>query len=380
MKKKVIISAFALIIGAGLAGSITGTAAWYQYSTKTNAALIGASGGAAGNLNMRIRKESGQGANDDWTTFISKETLGAYLNSKGYGTNIRPVTPGALAKDGNLSLDSDNVPEMYANPIPGKGPYSQWKAADKSNFIVIPLQLRYVERDGVKEAGVDEKNLAKEVFLSDLVLEQRTVGGETNDISEALRFHISTYNNGTPNNKTGRLVSKKGGTTDTNGYLDLDGDGNPDVARASDKYGFSENVNTATPIAYGEGSQVAYTAEKLAEPATGRKYYNSTNALVNDADVYSFVPQSREGVNGDDLVDATTNYDPSDDESTKSIGTTIATTSNFLNVDITIWVEGWQKFQAVEGEEGYSSIWNSKYIGSDFNIGFEFGINAEVDA
>ena len=48
----------------------------------------------------------------------------------------------------------------------------------------------------------------------------------------------------------------------------------------------------------------------------------------------------------------------------------------FLNVDVTIWVEGWQKFQAIEGEEGYSSIWNNKYIDAGFQVGFEFAVNS----
>ena len=389
MKKKIIIPAFALLIGAALAGSITSTAAWYQYSTKTNAALIGASGGAAGNLNMRIR-EDGQGANEGWTTFLSKERLSTYLATAGYGQNIRPVTPGALDKDDELSLDTNDVPKMYANPIPGKGPYAQWKPADKVNFIVIPLQLRFVERDGVIENGVDEKNVEREVYLSDLVLEQRTESGvsdlsgekDTSDISAALRFHISSYNNGTPNNRTNRLISKNGGTTVTNGQLDLDGDGNPDTPRASDKYGFSDtSAPSGSPLTYGAGQQVSYTAEKLAAPATGRKYYSNQNALVSESDpVYSLVPQSRDGKDGDDLVDNTLIYDPADDTTSKAIGTTIAATSNFLNVDITIWVEGWQKFETVKDEGTYSSIWNKSYIGSDFNIGFEFAVNAETDA
>ena len=84
MKKKIIISALALTIGAGLAGSITSTAAWYQYSTRTNVAYIGASGGASGNLNVRIRKTS-QAAAADWKTWISKEELTEYVNGLGYG-------------------------------------------------------------------------------------------------------------------------------------------------------------------------------------------------------------------------------------------------------------------------------------------------------
>ena len=45
MKKKIIVSALTLIAGFGLAGSVTSTIAWYQYSTRTNGALVGVSGG-----------------------------------------------------------------------------------------------------------------------------------------------------------------------------------------------------------------------------------------------------------------------------------------------------------------------------------------------
>ena len=377
MKKKIIIPAFALLIGVGLAGSITGTAAWYQYSTKVNGAYVGASGGASGNLNMRIRQD-GQGVNDGWTTFISKETMKSYLEGKGFAKNILPVTPGNLAKDSDLSLGADGNPVMYANPIPGKAAYENWKKASKENYIVIPLQLRYVERDGVKENGVDEKNLAREVFLSDLTLEQRATTPETNDISSALRFHISTYDSSEASpTKLSRLISKNGGTTVTNGQLDLDGDGNPDVARASDKYGFDEEVDVATPINYGNGQQVSYTAEPASAPITGREYFNEENVATADSDVYSMVPESREGKIGDDLDDNSLEYDTG---ASKSIGSTFEGNEKFLNVDITIWVEGWQKFKAIDDEDAYSSIWNKKYIDAAFNIGFEFAINAEADA
>ena len=378
MKKKIIIPAFALLIGVGLAGSITGTAAWYQYSTKVNGAYVGASGGASGNLNMRIRQD-GQGVNDGWTTFISKETMKSYLEGKGFAKNILPVTPGNLTKDSDLSLGADGNPVMYANPIAGRAAYENWKKASKQNYIVIPLQLRYVERDGVKENGVDEKNLAKEVFLSDLVLEQPNADASAhNDISEALRFHISAYDSSAASpTKLSRLISKKGGTTVTNGKLDLDGDGNPDVARASDKYGFDEVVDVATPINYGNGQQVSYIAEPASAPISGREYYNEQNVATADGDVYSMIPESREGKIGDDLDDDSLEYDTG---ASKSIGSTFEGDEKFLNVDITIWVEGWQKFKAIDDEDAYSSIWNKKYIDAAFNIGFEFAINAEADA
>lgn len=378
MKKKIIISALALTIGAGLAGSITGTAAWYQYSTKVNGAYIGVAGGSAGNLNMRIRKD-GQAANEDWSTFISKEELMTHAQSNGYGTNILPVTPGALDKNDDLTLGTDGNPVMYSNPVPGRAEYNTWNKASKASYIVIPLQLRYVERDGVKENGVDEKNIAKEVYLSDLVLQQPTADAAShNDLSEALRFHISTYDSNAANpTKKSRLVSKKGGKTVVHGKLDLDGDGYNDKARpgSDDKYGFNSNYSNAQEISYGgdTGDQVSYTSEVLTAPKTGATYYDADNALAGDADVYSLVAQSRTGDYADDLDDHYLDYVTGN---SKTIGSTFDGNEKFLNVDITIWVEGWQKFKAIEDEEGYSSIWNNKYLDAGFQVGFEFAINS----
>jgi hypothetical protein len=347
MKKKIIISALALTIGAGLAGSITGTAAWYQYSTRTNVALIGASGGAAGNLNVRI-KRAGQAAEDGWTTFISKKELGDFLESEGYGTNIQPITPAisdaGLGKDDALPVNSgDSQLDFRSNPIPGKGPYDQWNRAKKENYVVIPLQLRYV-----KQGNNGQENLSQGVYLSDVTLEQRTVGGATNDISKALRFHVSANNGSTTVN---HLISKDGGETITKGKLDLDGDGANDVARSPSKYGFSDVDSSTAPeaIDYGAGKQTAYTSDP-----------NGASTMV---------AKSREGLNGDDLVDSSIEG--------KLLGSTVAGSASFLEVNITIWVEGWQTFTNTSGE---SSIWSTKFIGSDFNIGFEFATNAEVDA
>lgn len=369
MKKKIIISALALTIGAGLAGSITGTAAWYQYSTKVNGAYIGASGGATGNLNMRIRKD-GQAADAGWSTFLSKETLMAYVQSKGFGLNVQPVTPGALGKDANLTVDSDGNPVMYSNPVPGRAAYADWNKANKANYIVIPLQLRYVENDGAAA------NVAKDVYLSELVLEQRVTDPATSDVSNALRFHVSSYSSADSSAKQGRLLSKQGGKTVVHGKLDLDGDGNNDTARPaeSDKYGFNSNYSSLEEIDYGQsGSQESYTNQVVTAPITGSQYYDENNQLKDNGDVYSLIANPRTGKYGDDLNDSYLEYDGGN---SKKIGSTVAGSTNFLNVDLTIWVEGWQKFS---NDAGYSSIWSKSFIGSEFNIGFEFAINAEND-
>ena len=40
-KKNIIIPALMMAVGLGLVGSISGTVAWYQYSTRVNVAYLG---------------------------------------------------------------------------------------------------------------------------------------------------------------------------------------------------------------------------------------------------------------------------------------------------------------------------------------------------
>ena len=58
------------------------------------------------------------------------------------------------------------------------------------------------------------------------------------------------------------------------------------------------------------------------------------------------------------------------DGASKSIGKTLASNSDFLEVEITIWVEGWQEFDG-------SPIWDANYIDSQFDIGFEFATDID---
>ena len=67
-------------------------------------------------------------------------------------------------------------------------------------------------------------------------------------------------------------------------------------------------------------------------------------------------------------------YDDDDDEQTpnlsKSIGKTTDGANGYLTVTVTIWVEGWQKF-----DNGATAIWDAvKYIDSKFNIGIQFAV------
>ena len=360
-KKSIIIPAFALLIGASLAGSISGTVAWYQYSTRVNAAYVGVSGGTSGNLQIKL----GDG---EWGTRLTKEQIATYIASSDYGSAVQPITSGSMVKDGAIPAN------FYLNPVYGQGDaYAEnWMKASKGNYIVLPLQLRYVERDGTKENSVDAKNVAKEVYLSDLLI-QDDAANAAEDLSDAIRFHINAYADAdalVPANHVNRLISKKGGTTVTNGKLDLDGDGVLDFTYDSDKYGFGGD--TKTDIVYGAGVQQSFSSYNVNK--TNVSYYNADGTVGgSDENVYSMVAKSVG--NSMDLDNDSKLYDTG---KSKSIGSTVASETEFLHVNITIWVEGWQTLEVENPsshEIEHKAIWSEDYLKSKFNVGFEFAVD-----
>ena len=320
-KNRIIVPALSLLIGVTLAGSISGTIAWYQYSTRASGAYLGMSAGTVGNLQLRLN-------GGEWLTRLTKNDVASYLASttENYGSHVMPITSGNMDKDDALPSD------FYRNPIAGRGAYAYWEKADETNYISLPLELRFVENN-----GSGENNVAKDVYLSDLYIAADEANGtEKKDLSDAIRFHVAS-NDGT--NQINRLISKNGGSIDTNGKLDVDDDGEIDQVYSGNRYGFGSN-NELVDVVYGEGEQLSYAAK----------------------------------VNGGILVETNENNLDLDGLElsgvSKSIGKTLADDSHYLAVTITIWVEGWQKFDD-------SSVWAADYIDSAFDIGFEFATDID---
>lgn len=318
-KNRLIVPALTLLAGLTLAGSISGTIAWYQYSTRANGAYLGMSGGTTGNLQLRL--DGGE-----WLTRLTKNDIASYLAANNLGQKVQPITSGEMDKDDALPAD------FYRNPIAGKGEYSKWQKADESNYVSLPLEFRFVERN-----GSGENNVAKDVYLSDLYIAADDANGTAKkDLSDAIRFHVAS-DDGV--NQINRLISKNGGSIAVNGKLDLDGDGELDQAYTGNKYGFGDG-NQLVDVVYGEGNQVAYAA----------KVEDGLLVKTNEDDL--------------DLDELELNG------ASKSIGKTLASSSEYLKVNITIWVEGWQEF-------ANSPIWDADYIDSQFDIGFEFATDIE---
>ena len=274
-KNKIVVSALALVIAGSLVGSISGTIAWYQYSTRANVSFIGEAGGISGNLQMRFISEN---ADDDaWRTRITWQEINNELALNHSAEKIVPMTFGAMEKDAALPAKG------YVQPDLGIANMAKWYEASSKNYAQFQLQLRQVERN-----ADEEKNVEKDVYISRLAIQEHYTNDANNkeDLSDAVRVHISSVYGGehftqeeidvaqqgdaaygktvndykVPQNKNYKLISNNGGRIDVNGLLDLDNDGHADRAYPeADLFGFKDqNGETLQAVYYGEGTQNSY--------------------------------------------------------------------------------------------------------------------------
>lgn len=397
---KIVIPTLAICLGAALAGSISGTVAWYQYSTRASTAYLGTTAGTAGNLKLRIK------GTNDWLNSLTKDDIATYLSTNNLGQDLIPVTAGninedaALNKIGGTGADKD-LPKFFKNPVRSFDetvPYSSgsWLKADQSMYVQIPLELCFIEFDGEKVNEVDKEYLEKDVYISDLLIQedyQNSIDPQNlkKDLSSAIRVHVSSYRDDDDSQDHAdtafdRLISKDGGSILTKGYLDLDGDNIDDaITTGSDAgaaYGFGQN-NQSKKVVYGEGIQTAYKAGKDIEDGS----YVELDESVVDEKVYPAVVKSVGNSIVLDEDDFEYNKEGAAEATSKSIGKTIgydASAANFeqeyLQVVLTIWLEGWQTLPAPTqaDPDAVSAIWNAAdYIGSMFDVGITFAVQAE---
>ena len=325
LNKKMIIPAFALLAGASLVGSISGTIAWYQYSTRTNVSYIGTSAGSIGNLQIRL-------AGGDWGTQISIQDVEDYLLAQSIGQKVEPVTPGALAKDGSLknakwdagvavdSADAEPDPaagnegdyyfDSNANKLYKKGA-TEWAETDEFDILdaapatpavgdkyfnsadkkiyerVLEAKDFYLNpqigvgpyNDWLKASQdnyvklplqlrfmeQNEEHLnAEDVYLSKLVIKEDMHNDDVEDhgdISNAIRVHLSAYKEGDEGNAVNHLISKQGGTMLTHGKLRIGNGADFDKAYVGDEFGFDGSEYTYVNYGGESGVQTAYSAE-----------------------------------------------------------------------------------------------------------------------
>jgi hypothetical protein len=216
--KKQVVSVLTLAAVVALAGSLSGTMAWFQYSTRATVAYTGTAAHASENLQISLD-------GSHWVSDLTTSDIRDYVISSHtrVDTALRPVTTGVQEKDAPLNT-------LYKNPIRQHARMSEWKEAEKTDYITLPIQIRALDVN-----GGNEKLLAKDIYLSDLTVEEKPVGGKLS-IVDALRVH---FNAGDDN----YLFSAQGGSVNTHGNLDLNGDGSFDLAEGYDFHGARSYVD-----------------------------------------------------------------------------------------------------------------------------------------
>lgn len=293
-RNKYIVVALTGAIGVALVGSVAGTYAWYQYSTKATAHFLGTSASTTENLQLSlgINNTAETASVALWKSDLTPTDIVRYLEDHTTDPSVSIVTPitfGGFDKDAAIPPISPK-----ANPLYQYNMLEKWEDAKTSDYVAFPITLRV--RDGEGSLNKD-----RPVFLSDLTLKSTESGGR---LADALRIQFSATDSASA--KTNTLVSKNGDTLYTTGWLDVNGDGRYDRARyeGDDK----------TPLLYGEGTTISGETGVLTS-------FKAGDILVGDNGKGKIVTSG----------------------TSRSLGTIKA--DGYLTINVTIWLEGWQKYE-----------------------------------
>ena len=324
MNKRIIVSALAVTMGAGLVGSISGTVAWYQYSTRATVQMMGVSMGVARNLQVAVTAADVDTAPADdsaWKSELKTADLLAVLGGTDF--EFEPITTSA-AYVKNAGLDGLS---FKSNPIKYKTATADWVNAKATAKVSYNLWVRAAEKDG---DGVITQ-VAKEIGLIDAKISNIAPSGKE-DISSAVRVAFETESNGNA------IISKDAPSTNLYGPLDLD-----DIPGNDKAPYYSEAGETA-------GDDLVYGL-----PATVGTTY-SLAASADTAALYA-VEQAGTGANAGEYV------------LKGGIDLGATTASAAAKIKVTIWLEGWQKL----GDPA-AAVWDVEdYVGSKFFVGFQIG-------
>ena len=239
---KIIIPAAMLAVGVALVGSVSSTLAWYQYSTKAQAAFIGTSVGKSENLEIKTV----DGENVKWKSNVTAAEVNALAGiTNSNKKELIPITTGQLGADEALPAQFYSGIETG---IPGYGELGHEHIATNKNYVQFTLNIRY------KKIEANAEYLKKSLKLIDLTI----VDESGYDLSEAVRVHFAAagstpkYNLFAKNSSSDAQI-----VTATGGKLDTDSDGALDKEL---KYEF--DTNPAQEVVYGvaDSTQTALNA------------------------------------------------------------------------------------------------------------------------
>ena len=192
--KKVIISTLALAMGAALAGSVSGSVAWYQYSTRASAVVNGVSAGVTGDMAVSI----------DGGAYAHKATSTSY--------SYLPISADS-GTAGSLTYRKHPVYQTATLPALTDADISAQNAASPVYYHDFVFSFEFLESDTTTAADATANKgteVVKDVYITHFEIEGA--------FAAAVRAEII------PSSGTGYLVSANsaGETTNTKAAAGLD--------------------------------------------------------------------------------------------------------------------------------------------------------------
>ncbi len=420
--KKAVIATMAIAMAAGIAGSISGTVAWFQYNTRVTTEFTGTTAKCTEFLQVRtVNNATADGKADDIAslpaasatysgkTYISDDGKVSYCNGKEW------VSKAAL--DGSIfGITEGSATTYYKWATGGSGwtttteaadLYGEWDTTLTNNEILIasghvdnglsPVTLPSTSSTAVTASGTlyGQPVCGYEQYAAGTYKWQ---AAETWDyMGFTLQFRVldidgtSTPSSGDPAMlaqslyMTDLTVAPKTGTgkEDISGAVRLLVESFGLLAQgASDS---AANITTTTHGAL-DLDLDGDVDNTLDVPGSN---YNFNTTSPTDLD-YGQDKQHQVAYNSayKGTTSASNGFYPINDgyghlSGGKALGNTIANTSGgtatYLSVNFKLFLEGWHVLSKTNGSDtdtaGHVKLWDSdKYIGSEFNVGMSFGV------
>ena len=426
---KIIIPSFALLIGGSLVATLTSTLAWFQYATRARVAYVD----AVSHCSKLLKISIDGGAH--WGNDYYSDDMAARIA----GNHLVPITTGPQLKDNGLTyydkdLGNEQIKKcvkFYNQPDFGRGgDYSHWIVAKDNSYAQFTILVKVNDVDG------SSTPLVNDVYLTKLIIQDDPTNGTTEDLSNAIRVHLSvTDASETPVTKNFLFAKGRGLTpadditTIVGGCLDLNNDGAYDrdfenfgtyavgeviVDDLGNYYQCIRAVGTPSKYIDCTGEEPHWKAISPVNFSEEEHYvlndvvlYNDTMYRCNKEDGIgpcAFVPQywtlsepipfyCMYGVK-DGVQTAYSNENPNlivEDpdnpvENTNPVSLGKTGTAN-MRIVVTTWVEGWSELEyGLPGnahQEGGASrdantpVWDPvQYINKKFNVGIRLGVKS----
>ena len=240
--------------------------------------------------------------------------------------NTNPFPP---ITTGEQEKDEALPAKFYAQPNYRQGAYENWFIASSDMYAQFDILVK------VNDGNAQSTQIANDVYLTDVTIQDAVTAGAP-DLSNALRVHVATSDN------KYFLFAKDDTPTAVGGYLDINNDNQYDT----NGYEWDSSL-----VVYGKADayQTAYATDD--------------SSIIASED-------SKGVISGG-----------------TAIGTT--STSGYLTVTVTIWLEGWAPLsRGIDYNSATSTInktntqiWDSStYVNKKFNVGLTFGVALHSDA